>query len=63
MMSPVGVKQTCTPRFCGIQVEQSMGHETISMSLQKYGHSLKPITIDKSHCQCPEDALEEKVQD
>ena len=45
--------------FCGLQVEQSMGHDVIGMSLKKYVHSVKPITLDKARKLQPGDQLEE----
>ena len=38
--------------FCGIQPKQSM-----AMSLQKYVHSIKPITVNKVRKQCPTQTL------
>ena len=43
-------KFTYTQIFCGLQVEQNVGH--ISITLRKYMHHLKPITMYNIRKQC-----------
>ena len=41
-------------------MEQSLGHDAVSLSLKEYVHSVKPITVEKVRKQRPADSLDEK---
>ena len=41
-------------------MEQSLGHDAVSLSLKEYVHSVKPITVEKVRRQRPADSLDEK---
>ena len=46
--------------FCGVQIKQSPGLNIISLSLDKYVHHIKPITIDKVRKQMVDEPLLDK---
>ena len=46
--------------FCGLQVEQSLSHEVVTLSLKRYVHNIKPVSLAKSRRQQPTEQLEAK---
>ena len=46
--------------FCGVNMQQSFGHDAVKMNLKKYVHHIKPIAVEKARKQMVGDVLDER---